>query len=85
MIDAEKAIAAKKGDAKSLVPPTWQLVKRAGDDTETVLAKGVLSYDVADDGSIVYTNGSAVYHRAPDGTVTELCRGKMIEHVSVVA
>jgi hypothetical protein len=85
MIDAEKAIAAKKGDAKSLVPPTWQLVKRAGDDTETVLAKGVLAFDLADDGSIVYTNGSAVYHRTADGTIAELCRGKMIEHVSVVA
>jgi hypothetical protein len=85
MIDAEKAMAQKKGgDAKSLVPPTWQLVKRAGDDTEEVLAKGVLSFDLADDGSIVYTNGSAVYHRAPDGVITELCRGKMIEHVSVV-
>ena len=85
MIDAEKAMAAKKGDAKSLVPQTWQLVRRAGDDTDTVLAKGVLSYDVADDGSIVYTNGGAVYHRSTDGTTNEVCRGKMIEHVSVVS
>jgi hypothetical protein len=85
MVDAEKAMAAKPGEARALVPPTWQLVRRAGGGGEKVLARGVLSFDVAEDGSIVYTSGGAVYHLPTGGTAaSELCRGKMIEHVSVV-
>jgi hypothetical protein len=84
LIDAEKAMrAAKAGDAKSLVPATWELVA-LHNDAEQVLARGVLAYDIADDGSIVYTNGSAVYHLAADLQPLELCRGKMIEHLAVV-
>ena len=41
-------------------------------------------WNIADDGSIVYTNGSAVYHLGADGKPVELCVGKMIEHVAVV-
>ena len=86
MVDAEKAMAAKPGDARALVPPTWQLVRRNAKGDETVLARGVLSFDVAEDGSIVYTSGGAVYHlgAGDSAAAMELCRGKMIEHVSVV-
>ena len=86
MIDAEKAIrASKPGDAKALVPTTWQLTRRRlSDGHEEVLARGVLSFDLADDGTIVYTNGSAVFRLSTDGKSEQLCTGRLIEHVSTV-
>src|SRR2546423_13280585 len=87
MIDAEKAIrASKPGDAKALVPPTWHLVARSRtDEPQRLLAPGVLSDGAADDGAIVYTNGSAIFHLARDaGAPEQILTGKMIEHLSVV-
>ena len=84
MVDAEKAErAAKKGEPAALVPNTWELVRRADNGEETILAHGVISYDLCTDGSVVYTDGSAVYHLDPGGTRRQLCAEKMIEHVIV--
>lgn len=87
MIDAEKAMrAARPGEARPLVPPTWQLTRRRlGDGTEEVLARGVFSFDLADDGSIVYTNGSAVFHLNRGGGSRELCRGRLVEQVNALS
>jgi hypothetical protein len=86
MIDAEKAIrAGREGDGKSLVPATWQLIRRAPDGSEQSLARHVLSFDLAEDGSIIYSNGSTIYQIGADGKSSgAICTGKMIEHVSVV-
>lgn len=86
MIDAEKAERrARKGEPPALVPDDWELVRRAADGSETVLCGGVVSYDLCDDGSVVYTNGSAVYHRDPNGQRRLLGQGRLIEHVVAVA
>lgn len=67
-------------DPEALVPSAWQLVRQRGMKTE-VLAKGVGAYDVAGDGSIVYTNGGAIYHLGPNGERTKICDGAYISHV----
>jgi hypothetical protein len=46
-----------------------------------VLATSVLAYDRNSAGEIVYTNGFAVYHVAPDGQKTRLCDDELIESV----
>jgi hypothetical protein len=84
LIDAEKAErdARRKGDeAPALVPGSWKLVRRRPGAEVEELASGVLGFDVADDGSVVLTNGSAVDHLAPDGKRTRLWRGELIEQV----
>lgn len=70
--------------AESLVPDTWQLVRQAAQGEPEVLAKGVLNYDLAPDGTIVYTNGSAIFHIAPNGVSAKLCQGKLVESVVVI-
>jgi hypothetical protein len=83
MIDAEKAARAgrKAGeDAPALVPSSWQLVRDRGGENE-VLAKGVLSFDLADDGSVVYSNGSAVYRLEGSGRPERVHVGQFIEQV----
>jgi hypothetical protein len=84
-IDAEKQLrkAERQGPDASLVPDTWQLIRRPKDGDEQTLAKGALCFDLAPDGSIVYTNGRAVYHLDPAGKRTTLCTDKMIERLIV--
>ncbi|HEU0264725.1 MAG TPA: hypothetical protein VFR01_03260 [Geobacterales bacterium] len=83
LINADEAARAKyrnTGDVPGLVPSTWQLVREKGGEKE-VLAKGVLSFDLCNDGSLVYTNGNAIYHRAADGKSTKLHLDGGIEQV----
>jgi hypothetical protein len=85
LIDAEKAERrGGKGDGAGLAPKDWELVRRAPDGTEEVLAEGVVSYDLSPDGSVVFTNGNVVFHRSADGRKQRLCDGKLIEHVTVL-
>lgn len=83
LINADEAIKAKyrdTGEVPGLVPATWRLVRQAGERNE-VLAKGVLSFDLCADGSIVYTNGNAIYRREADGTCKKLHVDDGIEQV----
>ncbi len=87
MIDAGRAAAENRfgdPDAPSLVPSSWQLVRLMPGGTPEVLAKGVLSFDVAG-GSILYSNGSAIHRMAQDGTDAErVLVAKMIEQVTAL-
>jgi hypothetical protein len=60
------------------------LIRRADDGREDVVATSVLAYDLLADGSVVYSNGTAIFHRDPAGGVTEVCTGKLIERVVAV-
>lgn len=82
-IDAEKALRqSKQGSQGPLVPADWQLVRRADNGEEQVLAKNVLAYDLCPDGSVIYTNGTAIFHRPASGEARQLCAAKMIERVT---
>jgi hypothetical protein len=84
LIDVEKAAqkARAAGDpAPALVPASWTLVRRPPGGELVELARGVLSFDLCDDGGVVLSNGSAVEHLATDGKRATLCRGEMIEQV----
>jgi hypothetical protein len=84
LIDAEKALREGKGDStKSLVPKTWELVRRAQDGSEKVLMKGIIAFDLCDDGGVVYTNGMEVHQLDNAGNDRLLCTGKLIERVIV--
>ncbi len=72
---------AKEKDLPDLVPQTWQLVKRDKEGAETVLARGVLSYDLCKDGSAVFSNGSAIFRVATGDKPKMLHRHSMIEQV----
>jgi hypothetical protein len=46
-----------------------------------VLAKHVLAYDLCRDGSLVYTDGTRVYHASAGQAGVALCKARMIEAV----
>jgi hypothetical protein len=81
LVQAQKA---GEDEAMDLVPSSWQLARRPSRGPEEVLAKGVLAYDLARDGSIVYSNGNAVLVRHPDGRKEHLLTEGMIEQVVVL-
>lgn len=86
MVDARKALrqAAKKSGTPSVVPGNWELVLRRPDAAAEVVARGVIAYDLAPDGSVVFTNGTAIFRRTPGGKVEVIERGRLIESVAVV-
>jgi len=75
---------AGEDEAMDLVPSSWQLARKTGAGPEEILARGVLAYDLAHDGSIVYSNGSAIFVRHPDGRKERLVTEAMIEQVVVL-
>lgn len=77
-------IRAQQGgedEAADLVPSSWQLARRRGGGKEEILARGVLAYDVGADGSIVYSNGSAIFTLTADGRKERIVSERMIEQV----
>jgi hypothetical protein len=83
-INAEKALrqeSAINGIA-SLVPRSWELVSRNRQGQETVLATNVASYDVLADGSIIYSNGRAVFMLGNGGQSTLLLKEDLVGDVT---
>lgn len=86
VIDAEKEMAKSHRDGDgSLVPDSWQLVRRAKDGSDAVVARGVVAYDLCPgDGSVVYTNGNSVVRIGANGSSDPIVRGRLIESVRVL-
>jgi hypothetical protein len=51
---------------------------------EDVLAKAVLAYDLAPNGSVIFSNGNAISVRHPDRRIERRVVESMIEQVVVV-
>ena len=68
-------------EGADLVPKSWELRCRTADGATKVLAGGVLAYDTAPDGSILYTNGNAVFLLHADGKKERLLSERMIQQV----
>jgi hypothetical protein len=81
MIQAEQAV---EDDTADLVPASWQLARRMPGGTEEIIAKGVLAYDIASDGTIAYSNGNAIFLRHPDGRKEQFVKERMIEQLTLV-
>lgn len=71
-------------DRQGLVARSWELVKRQPDGGIQVIARGVLSFDLCDDGAIVYTDGSHIFVLQPDGKKEELASDQFISQVIAV-
>lgn len=68
-------------DSPALVPRTWELVKQRPHQEPEIISHGVLAFDVGSDGSIVYSNGSAIYGMHPGGVPARLLLDRPIEQV----
>lgn len=84
LIEAQKGSAQLKED-NDLVPKNWELVRHANGGTSDVIARGVLSFDLCDDGSVLFSNGSAVQHCSSDGNVQVLAKDAFIQQVIAIS
>ena len=73
--------ADAQDEAADLVPKSWELRCRAADGKTTTLAAGVLAYDTQEDGTVIYTNGNAIFLLRPDGQKQRLLTERMIQQV----
>jgi hypothetical protein len=83
LLDADKAANRADDGTPALVPKTWELVRRKNDNDE-VVAKGVVCYDLYQDGSILYSNGSGIYRADQNGSVERLAKDALIEQIVAV-
>ncbi len=65
----EERNASKKDSDFGFVPKSWQLIKLSDG---TPLADGVVDFDIANDGTIYYTNGRRIFS-LKDGRRTKVC------------
>jgi len=75
--------SSSDSETPALVPANWELVRSgsSGEGPIEVLAKGVLSFDVEEDGSILYSNGSAIFRMDSDHKSALVHESDLIEHV----
>jgi len=76
--DAEKAADR---DREGLVSKKWELVRKSGDAEPQVVHRGVLSFDLCADGSIVFTDGARIFRLQPDGSKEMLGKDQFISQV----
>ena len=65
VIDVEQARleSLKAGDeTPALVPQDWELIRQAPSGSVEVVASAVVAFDLCADGSLLYTNGRAIFH-----------------------
>ncbi len=80
MIDVQKASATNAPDG-ALAPADWELVKRAPDGSESVLAKHVVAYDLAADGRIAWSDGKNLHLIEKSGGKKKLLSEPLIDSV----
>jgi len=80
-IQAEQSTEEEGAD---MVPSSWQLARRTPNGNEEVLARGVLAYDLATDGTIVYSNGNGHFPAASGRRKEQILKERMIEQVTVL-
>jgi hypothetical protein len=77
LMEADHAGAA--AEPPPAVPKSWQLVRfRRGEGAE-IIAEGVMAFDLADDGSILYSTGRAIHCVGSDGGHQRLVGGERVE------
>jgi hypothetical protein len=64
-----------------LVAKTWELVKKPPEGEARILERGVLSFDICGDGSMVYTDGSRILLLQADGSKETLGKDQFISQV----
>jgi hypothetical protein len=86
IVDAEKA-AREHGsgdETPSLVPKTWELVRQSPEGKKDVIARGVLSFDLSAEGTVLYSNGSGIFRIGENGQPERLHQDTMIEQVVAI-
>ena len=72
---------ASEDEAQEMVPSSWELVRRGSTGETDVIARNVLTFDLASDGSALYSDGVAISRIGPDGSSERVLQAELIEKV----
>jgi hypothetical protein len=68
-------------EAQEVVPSSWELVRRRPNGETDVIARNVLTFDLASDGSALYSDGLAISRVGPNGGSECVLKAELIERV----
>jgi hypothetical protein len=71
----------RREEARSLVPESWELVRREPGGRTGIVARSPLTYDIRSGGSVVHCDGTAITHTSVDGRCRRLVDGRLIDRV----
>ena len=77
--ESQKKKHRDDAEAPALVPRSWELVRQGIQGVPEVLA-----YDLAEDGSVVYTNGNGIYHIDANGRSQRVIADNLIESAKFI-
>jgi hypothetical protein len=85
IIDAEKALrtGAKIMGVPSLVPSSWELIRRNENQREEIVAKHVAAFDISDDGTVIYSNGYGIFELNSQKRQSLLLKDRLIENLII--
>jgi len=86
LVNVERALQKERdAESPSLVPKTWELVRQTPGGEESIISRGVLAFDLAPDGTIIHTNGNAVFRETLEGKSERVVVSQFIEHIVACA
>ncbi len=71
----------RREEARSLVPASWELVRREPGVRTGIVARSALTYDIGSGGRVVHSDGSGVMDTSVDGRCRRLVDGRLIDRV----
>jgi hypothetical protein len=85
IIDAEKALRSgeKIMGVPSLVPSSWELIRRDENQREEIIAKNVASFDISENGTIIYSNGYGIFELNARNGRSLLLKDRLIESLII--
>jgi hypothetical protein len=72
---------ASEDEAQQVVPSSWELVRHVRNGDAEVIARNVLTFDLASDGSALYSDGAAISRIGRDGSSERVLQAELIEKV----
>lgn len=81
MIKAQRQL--NEDSEEGIIPSGWELIRNEN-GKETVLKKGVMDYQITDEGEIVYSDGSFIRIIHKDGSTEKLCKIKLANSIAVI-
>jgi len=84
LIKAQKAVQQNQNAGEKfagVIPRSWELVLYSSAGEQKVLKRGVLSYNLNTEGTVLYSNGKHLISIAADQTETMLVEAKLIQKI----
>ena len=86
IINAEKTDKINKasGDSNSgIMPLSRVLIKRSPDGSEKILKKGILDFNIAENGEIIFSNGRHIMKLDKDGNETHITKASLAVNIAI--